>query len=144
MGVPGFEVEEEAFGISTIKAGIATDGTISTHHTMAGDDDGDGVAAIGLADRARAGGEGAGDVTIGAGFARRYLLQRGPDTALKGRAMRCERKLEMPALAVEIILQLFGGVAQQGRGLLLRHPAPIKGHDGAILLGEGEVAQRCE
>ena len=100
---------------------------------MAGDEKRNGVGPIGAADRAWGGADGAGDISIAAGFARGDGAKRRPDTLLEVRAFGCEWQVEIHALAVEIFLQLIPRLAQQGGCFLIATATPIKRDDGAAI-----------
>lgn len=48
----------------------------------------------------------------------------------------------MRQLTIEVGLELLVGLDERGCCRLVTPPAPIKGDDAAILLGEGDVADR--
>ena len=108
---------------------------------MAGYEKRNGVGAIGSADRARARADGAGDISVAAGFAWWDGAKRGPDAFLEVGAFGCEREIETQPLAVEIVLQLVAGVAQQGGCFLIATAAPVKRDDGAAIFGDGDLTK---
>ena len=55
--------------------------------------------------------------------------------------MGCQGQVEGQALAVEIILQLIPGAAEQGGFCLISPATPIKRDDGAIIFRDGEIAE---
>jgi len=90
------------------------EGTIFSDDPMAGDDQADGVGAVGAADCARGGGVADlnCDVGIAACFAEGDLLEGGPDFFLEGGADKIEGQIEITMFASEIGEDLapgFGG-----------------------------------
>src|SRR5690606_20604310 len=87
-------------------------------HPVAGNDDGNGVAAVGQAHGPYRGGvaDKQGDVLVAAVFAMGNGLQGPPDALLEGRAPRRQGQVELAQAAVEISPQLVTGVLQQGAG----------------------------
>src|SRR3989442_1027819 len=85
-------------------------------HTVAGDDDGDGVLAVGGADGA--GGaravEAARQLTVARGRAVRDGTQGVPHAPLKRGASRGERQVEGRAGAREVLAQLLAGASEYG------------------------------
>ena len=100
---------------------------------MAGDEKRNGVGPIGPADCAWGGADGAGNISITAGFARWDCAKRGPDALLEVRAFGREWEIETHALSVEIFLQLIPRLAKQGGCFLIATATPIKRDDGAAI-----------
>src|SRR6185312_9769909 len=61
-----FEREQLELGLGTAAAAIAAEAALGSHHAVAWDDDRQGIAAAGLANVARLGAEGAGELAIAA------------------------------------------------------------------------------
>ena len=108
---------------------------------MAGDEKRNGVSPIGPADRTWGGANGAGDISVAAGFAWWDGAKRGPDAFLEVGAFGCEQEIETHPLPVEIVLQLIPGLAEQGGGFLIPAAAPIKRDDGAAIFGDGDLTK---
>ncbi len=137
-----FKREQPAFGCDALGTGIAANPG-GGDHAVAGDDDGNGVGAVGAADAAGgAAGEGR-DGGVGSGLAVGDGAQLGPDALAVGRAMWCERQGEGVQFAVEIGVQLVAGTLEHGGGVLVAAPAPVEGDEGACLLRDSDGAERC-
>lgn len=135
----GFEIEEIVLGGQSVTAGIATD-AVAGDDAVARDEDGDRVAAVGGADGAGAAAGDRGDIAVGAGGGGGDFAERAPDAAAIFGAFRVERKVEREAGFVEVFLQLLAGTEQEGGLGLVAAPAPVEGDDGAVFLGDGQVA----
>ena len=100
------EGEQAALGIEA--AAVATDAAVGRDHAVAGDDDRDGVRAVGEADGAKGPGAagGAGDVGVAAGRAVGDLGERVPDGALERGAPQVEGDGEVAADAAEVLGEL--------------------------------------
>jgi hypothetical protein len=134
-------VQKEPLCSRSVATGIAAKRPIGGDDTMAGDKERYGIGAIGAADSARRRADGAGDVSIAAGFARRDGAKRGPNSFLEGRALWGEGKVEAQAFAIEIVLQLVARPAQQGSGFLIPPPPPVKRNNRAILFRDGDLTK---
>src|SRR5690606_19857997 len=84
--------------------------SVAADHPMAGDDDRDRVAAVGAADRSRGPGRGEHPrlLAVAAGLAERDPGQRRPGLALELAADCDEPKVELAAVAVEVLAHLHG------------------------------------
>ncbi len=128
-----FMIQKIALCSRSIATGIAAQRPICGDDAMAGDEKRNRVGPIGPADRAWGSADGAGDISITAGFARGNGAKRGPDALLEIRAFGCEREVETHALAVEIFLQFIPRLAEQGGCFLIATATPIKRDDGAAI-----------
>src|SRR5882724_6146695 len=134
---PGaFELEQEALGGDAALAGIAAHPPAGGEHAVARDDDRDGVAAAGAADRPRDAVEAGGELAIGPGAAARYGQHLAPHRLLEGRARRRQRQVESVQLAIEKSIELLCGGQQQRRAVFGGRSAPIERDDGAVALGD--------
>jgi hypothetical protein len=146
----GFQREQVSLGSETLATGIAaemrprppTQAPGGRDNPVAGNDDRDGIAAVGLPDRARAAASHPCDVDVRTGFAMRDRAQRLPHALSIGSAGRGERKVKDGKLTIEIGVQLVAGTPQQGCVRLIPPPAPVDGNDAPGVLGNGEVADR--
>lgn len=123
---------------------------------MAGDDDGDGVAAAGGADGAGGGAELLGDAAVGADVALRDALHDVPDQALEGGAFRADGQVEGVQVAGEIGAELPVGLRDQrvlqrdfGGGYIFVGPVarvlhlPAQFGDGVIIDAQPDRPQRA-
>jgi len=114
---------------------------------MTGNDNADGVGAIGLAHGASdAGGlEAASDVGVAARLAVGDFDQSAPDAELEGRTLGLERQVEVAQCALEIKLKLAAGFAKQrvvvvaGPGGIGAEVVQVEAHEG---IAGGYQAQR--
>src|SRR5699024_8337244 len=85
---------------------VAGEAAVGAHYAVAGDDDGDWVAADGAADGAGRGAEAAGEFGVGCELAAGYLQQQPPDSLAEIAAARGEGQLaRLGALTGKIALQ---------------------------------------
>lgn len=107
-----FQRKQEAFDAEP--RGIASQAAVGMDDPMAGDDDGEGVFAVGIAHGPA--GAWASDVRgqhgVAPGLAVGDVLQSLPDAPLEGRAPHIERKAERAQAAVEIGVELPVGLPQ--------------------------------
>ena len=98
-----FESEQLAFDIQT--PGKTCQGAVAADNAMAGNDDGQRIAAVGGAHRPHRCRpvDGAGNIRVAAQSTPGYSRQRGPDRALEGGARRCQGQVELFALAGEVL-----------------------------------------
>ena len=109
----GLQAQQLLFACGTI--GIAAEATVGGDDAVAGDDEGNGIAADGLADCP--GGTAIkepGEVAIGAGLAVRDGEEYLPDTALERCAVRMEAGNGMRLTAGKIIVQPMDGLGYYG------------------------------
>jgi len=92
---------------------------------VTGDEDRNGIVAIGLADRPGAAAGHSRNVEIGLGRSVRNRAQRLPHSLLIEASGRSERQIELGQLLVEVLVQLVAGTPQQSRFALTTTPAPI-------------------
>src|SRR6185437_9140601 len=97
-----FEREQLELGLGTAAAAIAAEAALGSHHAVAWDDDRQGIAAAGLANVARLGAEGAGELAIAACLAIGDGRHEPPHLLLERRARRRQRQIESTPLAGEI------------------------------------------
>src|SRR5687767_4720767 len=92
--LPALELEQELLALDPEPVSHQCAG--GTHHTMAGHDDGDGVAPVGGPDGARRGrpADGCGNSPIAGRLATGDLSQRLPDQPLEGGAAHAEAEVE--------------------------------------------------
>jgi hypothetical protein len=104
-----FVVEEPALAFDA--AAVAGEGSVGSDDAMTGDDDGDGIGAVGEADRANRRGpaDGGGEFAVGSGCTAGNVAQSLPDLALEGRAGGGDGEIVDDA-------QLAGEVARDGVG----------------------------
>ena len=108
-------LEPQQPGLGGDAAGETDQRTALADHPVAGHENGQGIVAGRLADRAEGGGfaHGAGDLAVGAQFAVGNLQQLGPDLDLEIGAQQVQVDGEVGAAADEILGQLavqFGEV----------------------------------
>src|SRR5690606_17363489 len=119
---------------------------------MAGNHDGNGIAAVGEAHGARGIGiaERGGQRAVGGRLAVFDAAQALPDAALELRAAGIERQVELRARAGEIFLELFTGPVDEWRGPALEWRAALGGiapmlePDGRECRLRGEQAQTAD
>src|SRR3954464_5642465 len=90
-------------------AGVAGEGAVGADHPVAGDDDRDGVAAVGQADRAGGGvglAEPLRDRAVRRGVAVADLEQLSPDGLLEVAPRRVEGEVELLEVALEVRREL--------------------------------------
>ncbi len=120
---------------------------------MAGDDDADGVLAVGEPDRAGCAGrpDAVGELPVRDRLAVRDAPELAPDAALERRAVQVQRQVELGDLAREVGGQLAFGLCE-GRVVgfaegLLGRAVTLLGHveaaEGAVGGDEGERAVRA-
>src|SRR6476469_9562759 len=88
-----------ALGGDAAAAAVAADALTGGEHAMTRHDDGDRIAAAGVADRARRRIRLVRELAIGARFAVGDALHRLPNALLEGRARERKRQVEVAQLA---------------------------------------------
>ena len=137
----GFKIEQIALCDQPVAPGIAAQPSAG-YYPVAGDDYRDRILSIGLPNAARGAAGAGGNFSIGAGGTEGNQAQLAPDVAAIGSAGRGERKIEILAGAIEILMQLIARTQQHLCVRLHLNPAPIQGDNRPILLGYGQIAQR--
>src|SRR5690606_14175215 len=104
-------LQPEQEGLGGQAAAETGERAIGADHPVAGQHDGQRVAAVGGADRAHRGGtpDVARQVAVAPGASVGNRSQRPPHLALEAGAMQRQRQVERLAAAVEILLQLTAG-----------------------------------
>jgi len=109
----GLQLQQLPLAMEAIS--IAAEGSVGGDDTVAGDEEGDGIAGQGLADCS--GGRAMkepGEVAVGAGLAVRDGEKRLPDAALEGGTLRMEARKSMRLPAGKIIVQPSEGLGNDG------------------------------
>ena len=141
-----FQLQQHFFAFQA--AGIAGESALGADYAVAGNEDRDGIAAVGLA--RRPGGLGSADLLgqpgIAAGLAIGNLSQSLPDLALKFRALRRQRQVKILPPPFQILQPLLPGPPPQRRGplfLIARPRRPLKKQvgDSAVLLRQARQTQ---
>lgn len=104
-----FQVEQLLFHLQT--AAIAGERVVAAHYAVAGQDDADGIAAVGIGQGTHRLGHAqtAGLLAVAQRAPVGYIGQRAPHHALKVGADEHERHTEGLAAALEILVELAGG-----------------------------------
>ena len=104
------------------------DRAVARDHAVARDDDGQGIATVGLAHGARGAwlADRARDVAVVAHGAVRDFAQRLPNAQLKIRAVGCQVEVELAALTAEVLAELGGSRATALRVAPAFGAAPVE------------------
>lgn len=109
-------VEQPSLGGDAAAPRIVADRATAAGYAMAWDDDREGIARAGLADRARGRAGNSRERAIAQGFPGRDPDDRGPERLAARRTEWAEREMEPVELPGEIGSELAGGVGAWGAG----------------------------
>ena len=134
-------VKQVSLGIDAALGGEPTY-PASAHDTVAGNKDRQGIASVGLTNRAGATTHHVRHIAVGARLAERNVKQRLPYLETISCSRRCKRKREPGQVTIEIGVQLPTRLAKQLRLLLDATPSPVQCDDALFLLRHCQRTKR--